>query len=451
MSVEIAIVGAGFSGSLLALQILRTDVDARVHLIEKASTFGRGLAYGAAGPEHLLNVRAANMSAFPDAPSHFFEWLQRTAPADSAPAFVSRTLFGTYLQALLAATVQTRQGAGRLFTICDEAIDVAAAGARLRVRLALGSDLEVDAVVLATGNLPPHDLACFADADPVRYVSDPWQTDAFSGWSNNEDVLLVGSGLTAVDMLLRLRSRGNTGRITAVSRHGLTPHRHAGGTPTMEPLTVPSTPRLSALVRFVRQEAASRSWHEVIDGLRPSVQRLWCEATLEERRRFLRHLRPWWDIHRHRLAPSVANLVDLMVKRGDLSVVAGRIEAADVRSDGIDVTWRPRGTHQARYLHVGRVVNCTGPAGDLGRVCSPLLRSLLVRGMARPDACGLGLDVDADCHLIDEAGVAQPRLLAVGPMSRGAFWEIVAVPDIRIQALRTAADLSGLSRSFRGD
>lgn len=443
--IDIAVVGAGFSGSLLALQILRTDIDARVHLIEQSNTFGRGLAYGAADPGHLLNVRAANMSAFPDAPGHFTDWLRSSAPeGGEAPAFVSRQLFGAYLQALLVGVVQSGRGAGRLVAVADEAVGANFDGERPRLRLALGREIEVDYVVLATGNLPPHDPPCFVGADPSRYISDPWRSGSFAEWGADDAVLLLGTGLTAVDMVLRLRSLGHAGPVKALSRRGLRPHRHVNFAPAMAPLPVPSRPALSALVRHVRIQAAERGWHDAIDGLRPHIQRLWCEAGLAERRRFLRHLRPWWDVHRHRIAPSVADTIDEATRRGDLAFLAGRIQDVDFEKGGFAVAWQPRGVRATSTMRVQRVVNCTGPAGDLGKAQSPLLQDVLRRGLARRDACGLGIEVDPDCHVVDADGRPEPRLLAIGPMSRGAFWEITAVPDIRVQAARLAGHLGRL-------
>ena len=441
---DVAIVGAGFSGSLLALQILRSSTACRVFLIEKSSRFGRGLAYSAADPEHLLNVRAANMSAYPDDPNHFVDWLSASGAGDAAPSFVSRHLYGSYLQTLLGAAVQTEQGAGRLIAVGDEAVSLSFDDARPRLRLALGRDLHADHVVLATGNLPPHDLPALIGADPSIYVSDPWADDALADLGPDDEVLLVGTGLTATDMVLRLRSHGHVGSIRAISRRGLRPHRHENPSPSMRAWHVPYRPSLTKLLGLVRDASRTMGWREAIDGLRPSVQRLWRDASLAERRRFLRHLRPWWDIHRHRIAPEVASVVDQFVAEGRLAFLAGRIEDVRVGSKGAIVTWVPRGANGRRELQVQRIVNCTGPAGDLTKCRSPLLRDLLARGYARPDACELGLDVDEHCRLLNGNGEPKDHLLAVGPLSRGSFWEITSVPDIRVQAVQVARYLTGI-------
>jgi uncharacterized NAD(P)/FAD-binding protein YdhS len=440
---DIAIVGAGFSGLLVALQLLRKTTAARIFLIERASEFGRGLAYGAADPGHLLNVRASNMSAFPEEPEHFLQWLRLCAPPGAEQrGFVSRQLFGTYLQALLRASVEREGATGRLYILPDEAVALVDTGPRLGVRLALGHTIDVDHVILATGNLPPHDPptmdAALAASD--AYIGDPWSLASFSTLRPNDDVLLLGTGLTAVDIVMRLIARGHRGRITALSRRGLTPHRHEDLGPPPSPFAVPSRPSVTELLRLVRSRARQEGWRSAVDGLRPNAQRLWREASADERQRFLRHLRPWWDIHRHRLAPSVAATLDLLQASGQVSFVQGWIKRFEAVDNGIEVTWTTRGT--TKRMMVGRVVNCTGPAGDLQKTGSPFLADLLAKGLARPDACRLGLDVDADCHVIGADGVANPNLLALGPMSRGAFWEITAVPDIRVQALLLAERLA---------
>lgn len=440
---EIAVVGSGFSGLLATLQLLRRTTMTRVFLVERASDFGRGLAYGSADPGHLLNIRASNMSAFPEDPSHFLDWLKICGPKGAdQQAFASRQLFGTYLQTLLRASVEKDGATGRLVLVPDEAVALEDAAGRLALRLALGNKIEIDQVVLATGNLPPHDPRMM-DADVVAsafYIRDPWAPDTFATLRPTDDVLLLGTGLTAIDMIMRLAESGHRGRITALSRRGLRPHQHEELGPPPAPFEVPSRPSLTALVRLVRERARQDSWRHVVDGLRPSAQRLWREASSAERRRFLRHLRPWWDIHRHRLAPAVAATVDALRASGQVNFVKGRPQRYSLEDAGATLTYSTR--DGIRSLTAARVINCTGPAGNLEKTRSPLLAQLLEQGLARPDGCRLGLDIDADCHVIGTDGTANPRLLAVGPMSRGAFWEITAVPDIRVQAKLLAERLA---------
>lgn len=443
---RIAIVGAGFSGLLLAIHLLRRDKATSIILIERANQFGRGLAYGTGDPRHLLNVRAGNMSAFPEDPDHFVKWLALNASDHSRPlAFAPRYLYGTYLQTLLRTALATEAGAGRLIVMPDEAVALVERPEGLGLRMAIGRVLDVDHVVLATGNLPPHDPPGLEPAliATDHYVADPWRADAFATIAPSDRVLLVGTGLTAVDVMLGLDRRGHHGPLLAISRRGLRPRAHAERGPTPARYDVPSRPPLSQLVRSVRREANRHGdWRAAADGLRPHIQRLWREASPAERGRFLRHARPWWDVHRHRLAPPVDAMLRSLEETGRVSIVAAKIIRASLDAGGVTVAMRRRGYREAACLPFDRVVNCTGPVGDVRKARSPLLFDLLKRGVARPDSQGLGIEVDADCRVVAADGHPSPLISAIGPMSRGAFWEVTAVPDIRVQAGVVASRLA---------
>ena len=131
-----------------------------------------------------------------------------------------------------------------------------------------------------------------------------------------------------------------------------------------------------------------------------------------------------------------------MQARGQLQVVAGKPSAFVDAGGSVALAWRPRGATADIELPIRRVINCTGPLGQLADATDPLLQGLLADGLARADPTGLGLDVDSESRLIGADGVANPRLFALGPLTRGAFWEIVAVPDIRQQVWRVARALA---------
>lgn len=437
---EVAIIGAGFAGSLQAINLLRHG-GPRAVLIDRAVTPGLGLAYGAAHPAHVLNVRAANMSALPDDPGHFVRWLEERGVAEAATAFVPRLTYGEYLRELLDHACAA--AGDRLRVIRGDVIDVAG-GPRTKVRLADGRSLAVDAAVLAVGNLPPHDPPGVpAEGLPEDgYKGDPWARGVTAGLGADDTVLLVGTGLTMVDVALKLETEGFGGRIVALSRRGLLPRRHGGAAHAGDRLRERPVLGVSELLKLVRERGRAVGWRDAVDELRPFTQAMWANAHEAERARFLRHLRPWWDVHRHRLAPAIADRLAAMRDRGQLSVVAGKTVALCGTSDGIAVSWRPRGSATVRALDTRRVVNCTGPQGDLGRSTDPLLRRLVERGSIRPDAARLGIDVDGDARTVAADGRANDWLFALGPMTRGAFWEIVAVPDIRVQTWNLARRLS---------
>jgi uncharacterized NAD(P)/FAD-binding protein YdhS len=459
----IAVIGGGFSGLMCAIHLLlksRKD-GPRIYLIEQNRAFGLGAAYATDSGRHLLNTRAANMSVFPEHPDHFLEWLRGrpdTALLDGA-SFVTRRTYGRYLQSLLREIACSGQAAGRLYLVADTATAVKPLGGRYAVRLDVGKDLLVDAVVLATGNPAPYPPAVASTAffDSPRYIADPWKPEAFNLVEPDETVLMLGTGLTMVDVALLLRSKGHCGPLLALSRRGKLPldHAAAGAPPNIFIPALP--PRLSHALHAVRavvREVRTRggTWQQVMDALRPVVSRYWQGLPLETRRRFLRHLRPWWDIHRHRMAPEVARRVGALLREGNLIICRGRVLGASLEetAEGYPASarWRPVGDTLVYRVGVHHIVNCMGPGGDPARSRSPLFQSLLASGLARPDVLALGIDVDRGGRLIARDGVVSPRLFALGPPTRGIFWESTAVPDIRQYAAAVAGSvLTALAKS----
>jgi uncharacterized NAD(P)/FAD-binding protein YdhS len=452
----VAIVGAGFSGSMLALHLLEAGPpDLRITLIERSAGFGPGLAFGTHNPHHLLNVRVGNMSAFPDRPRHLEHWLATHARAESAnpAAFISRGTYGRYLASLLRNAVRGLDGARRLILVHDEAVDLQRSQDGVRLTLAMGRRLELDVVVLAVGNSPPPPPPGVAlETVPTAvYAPDPWAKDALADLDNAAPVLLIGTGLTMVDIAVALDAHGHHGRILALSRRGLTPRTHSGFAMVPRTTMVIGDVALSGRARQLRRRAAVVGWRAAIDELRPATQAIWREADLTQRRRFLRHLRPWWDVHRHRMAPAVADRIAAMRRDGRLATAAGRIVRVEPDGLGASVIWRPRGAGHEETFRVGRIINCTGLGGDPARASNPLIRGLIERGEARADALALGLEVDEDCQVVDASGHADARLRAIGPITRGSFWESIAVPDIRNQIADLADHLGAQFRAAMSD
>lgn len=428
---HVVIVGGGFSGTLQAINLLRHG-DVRVTLIERSAVPGRGLAYGAAHPSHLLNVHAGNMSAFPDDAGHFARWLHGRGVADAASTYAPRLTYGAYIGELLDTALEGN--AGRFAILRDDVEDVIThdGGARVRMR---STTIDADVAVLAIGNLPPHTPVAISPNQLAdgRYVADPWDPSALDGLTTEDTVLALGTGLTMIDIVLALDSRGFAGRIVALSRRGLVPRVHAPSPPLDEPLCERPRHTGSQLVRAVRKRARTIGWRRAVDELRPFTQDMWAAADPAARERFLRHLRPWWDVHRHRLAPEIDGRLAALQMTGQLVIHAGKLCQIEERGDVAIASWRPRGGDPSRNLPIQRIINCTGPLGDVSRTAEPLLRRLSARGTIRADSACLGIDVNPSAQTIDAEGNANPWLAAVGPMTRGAFWEIIAVPDIRFQ------------------
>ena len=443
----IAIVGAGFSGTLLTLHLLRRCCPTtRIHLIERNRQFGPGAAYSTGNPSHLLNVPAGKMSAFRDRPSDFVDWLaaQDAAALGGDPigpgSFVPRQLFGAYIRNLLLDEMRRPGNAGRLKLSRGDALGLDRTPGGLQLQLDRGRVVEADLAVLAIGNFPPEPPL---GADPEFldgpfYRADPWGADTFTDLDPDAPVLLVGTGLTTVDAVVTLIDQGHRGPIHALSRRGLLPRRHDASAVAPPPQDYALPTRLGALTRALREAsdaalAAGRGWQPVIDQLRPFTQDVWNALSQEDRQRFLRHLRPWWEVHRHRMAPSVAERIDRVRASGQLHIHVGRIARFTPAGERVEVQYRRRRTGDEARLEVARVINCAGPGCDYDRIQHPLVRSLLDAGLVRPDSLRLGLDVTANCALKHADGSISRRLYAIGPVTKAAFWEMTAAPDIRRQ------------------
>lgn len=451
---QVAIIGAGFSGTQLTLELLRRlPRGSTIRLFERSGAFGPGLAYATAHADHLLNVRASNMSAFEDDPSHFLRWLwagEETGPAvpPSGHAFMPRGLYGRYIAETLAVAEAEAAPAVVVERADREVVGIDEQKDGVELHFADGGRCRADLAVIATGNNPPQwpspdDLEAL---EARRLIGDPWDDAQLGRIGVDDDVIILGTGLTAVDVVILLARRGHRGHITALSRRGLMSAVHEMARP-WKPFLVPGEdPRPLAYLQRVRAEvrkaaAEGIGWRSVVDALRPVTQDLWRALPMAERRRFLRHLRPWWEVHRHRMAPQVAEGIARLQAGGQFAVRAGRVRGWAPAPAGLAVTLSPKGGGPAERLTAAYVVNCTGVSVDYRRLSSPLIRDLLDRGLARPDSLGLGLDIDDGFGLVSAEGQASRRLFAMGPPCKGAFWEITAVPDIRKQGRALALSL----------
>lgn len=446
---QVIIVGGGASGVLLACHLLRDPAcDLHVTLIEKRPEVGRGIAYYTANPDHLLNVRAANMSAFPDQPDHFWRWL--CARPDDGPAtwqpcgdpfcFVPRKIYGDYIASLIAPLLSNGERPGRLRIIRGECVSIDQVRSGIAVTLADGPCHRGEIAVLATG----HEASAGASG---CYV-DPWTTPAEAGVALDASVLILGTGLTMVDYLLSLILGGHKGPVVALSRHGLLPRAHRPVQPLpIARADVPFGTGMSTHLRWLRNlidthAAQDGDWRRVVDGVRPFTQQIWQRLSISARRSFLRHARAWWDVHRHRMAPEVESRINAASASGRLTVIAAKLGTIDSSDAGALVRYRRRGASTVETMQVDKIVDCRGIGATPLKIVNPALCSLLERGLARLDPLHIGIDVTSDCAIIDRSGAPSERLFAVGPLTRSAFWEIVAVPDIRNQCKALADRLA---------
>lgn len=459
----IAIVGAGFSGTMTAVHLLRQPFGGplRIILIDRCA-LGRGVAYGTRTDIHLLNVPAAAMSAFPDDPESFLRFARERDPAVIGGSFLPRRLYGEYLTHTLAAAEASAAPGTRLERVVDDVtgLDLDPATQGVVLRLGSGTTLRADRVVLALGNAPPASPPVRTPAfyESARYIADPWAPDALAPVQAGDRLLLIGAGLTMLDVVLELEARGVTAPIQVVSRRGLLPqtHRSPAAAPTREHLppdleTAPATAvgYLRAVRQHVRRLAPlGLDWREVVGALRPVTVDLWRRLDARERASFLRHARVFWEVHRHRAAPAAWERVEALRCAGRVVVRAGRILAYAEHENVVEVTLQPRGGQTVERCSVTRVINCTGPAGDLRGVHDALVPALLDAGLMRADAHRLGIETAPDGALLDADGDPVPGLYYVGPLLRATHWEATAVPELRGHAARVAEQVG---RSLRDD
>ena len=451
----IAIVGAGFSGVATAANLARLPWPrgVRIVLIERSARFARGVAYSTDHPLHLLNVPAGRMGALADDEGHFLRWLRRTDPSITGDAFVPRKRYGDYLEWLLESASSRAAANVEIVRRAGDVVDISLAGTTATLALRDGEPIEVDRVVLALGNLPPRDPIPKGrlNGDP-RYVRDAWAPGALAGLpQTTKPIVLIGSGLTMVDVVLALRDAGHGSGFVAVSRHGQLPHSHRDW-PAKPPVIDPphvledwdgSTRTLLRAIRDASR-AAGRSgldWRDVVNGLRPITPQLWHRMPARERARFIRHLRPFWEAHRHRMSTRVAEQINGLIARRELTVVAGRVAEVTPGDESIAVTVHRRDNSATERYPAGAIVNCTGPDGDFAGSQEPLVAGLRASGALTPDPLGLGMVTDHEGALLDRQGRASSVLFTLGSTRRTDSWESTAVPELRVQADRLSRRL----------
>lgn len=454
--VRIVVVGGGFSGAMTAVNIARlSEEPLHIVVINDLSPVGRGVAYRRRRPEYLLNVAARNMSAFPHLPDHFLQWLRTRSEFESIPeielreSFVPRQIYGDYLRSIVQHHLQSPgevTPASSEF-VAGEAIDVEPREGKCFVRLADGSMLEADRVVLATGNEAPTPLpGAETLTDHPAWVGNPWRKWEDHLPADDASIVILGTGLTAVDVILTLRAKGWLGRIHAVSRHGWFPHAHFRGIeyPAFPPDGVDlATLGLDDLLLLIEEHCAilhARNANPaiIVDKMRSQTQRIWNGFSRDERLRFAKEHAARWNVFRHRIAPDIHSQITSSQLTGQLQVHTGTVAKLKASVDRILVELT-----DGSPLEGDLVINATGPSTKFTGTRSVLLQNLLRRNLIAPDMTDMGISVDPDHTALTGTGERSPWLLALGPMLRGTYWETIAVPELRVQARRVAETLLG--------
>ncbi|MEO9330225.1 FAD/NAD(P)-binding protein [Gordonia aurantiaca] len=450
---RVAVIGAGAAGSLVVLHLARLAADRPASepldiVVVDPLDAVTGPAFGTTDEAHLLNVPASGMSVVPEERFDFVEWCvaEGLTPRDGATYFFApRMQWARYLRARLDAALADAGDRLRLSRIRSTATGVEAARDGVRVDTADGSAVDADRLVLATGLSGVGDDWAPCDLTGVRrYIGDPWQPGALDEvLADDGDVLVVGTGLTMIDVAISLLGSGADRRVEAISRGGRLPRRHADrylGEVVPDISTWGDSLdeiRAAVATHVARAERLLGNWRPGVDGVRYRVAELWRRLNDDDRATFARELAGHWGVHRHRMPPSSGVFVDEARAAGRLAVRSGRVTDVDATTDAITVRiGDDERTYERTYAYV---VNCTGPRTDLRRLGNPVLDSLFAGGLARTDSLGLGLLTD-DGRVLDADGRPGP-IWALGSLRRGELWETTAIPEIREQARDVAKSL----------
>ncbi|BCU79181.1 FAD/NAD(P)-binding protein [Luteolibacter sp. LG18] len=443
----IAIVGGGFSGTLTAIHLAKRLPDTSIILFEESPEVGPGLAYGTGSSDHLLNVRAGGMSAFPERPDHFRIFASQTLGREvEAGEFLPRSIYGTYLRSLLRQALERHP---RLEVRHSSVVDLVADSQhpdRASLVLKDGSTQQVSRVVLATGNRGSAFRASLWSSH-TRAARD---ADAYDGLHPDAPVVVIGTALSMIDAVGELERRGHRGPIHITSRHGLLPHAYAppSNVPVPELDHLPDS-NLRKSVRLFRQaiaahEAAGGNWRDLFAAIRPYTPGLWQELSKRDRKRFLRFISPFWEIHRHQSAPETRALIDRLILSGRLTVHRGALVSVERKGEHWSLEFATRTRHLPnRTLEAARIIDATGPARDIHTLRHPLLVNLLRRGFITTDEHRLGVETLADYRAVQRDGRPTPWLHVVGPMLRARYFEATAVPELRLHTAALAARIAG--------
>jgi len=448
----IAITGGGFSGAALAWHLRRNNVTADIVVIEPRADLGRGLAYATTDPAHRINVPAARMILDVDDAEHFHRWLIDTGylttdPQASLPdgrLFPTRAIFGRYV------AEQVRHLKPAVRHLQAKAVSASATEGGFHVTCDNGETVDAATMVLAICHAPP---AVPSSLRPLhshpRFFSDPWSGSALPSLAPDDRILIVGTGLTMADIVASLERTGHRGEIVAVSRRGLRPQAHTDNLSLFEgDFTTPPVTQAVALSRRIRRTVidAARDglpWQIVLNRVHEQGQPIWQNLSASSRHQFLRHLRPYWDTHRFRIAPQIHETIERRIANGTLDLRAASVRANSATPHTITVALRTRHDTEWKPETFDAVMLATGPAHAVA--ADPLLSSMNTDGLLQADTLGLGIAVDPSGHAINHRNEPNSHLFVAGPLARGTFGELMAISDLSAYAGKIAANIAASS------
>jgi uncharacterized NAD(P)/FAD-binding protein YdhS len=442
---RVAIIGGGAAAATVISELLDRPSAQPLHLdwYTGAGSTARGVAYGTTSDRHLLNVRAASMSMFTGKPRGFLEFAQRGDSSIAGTDFLPRRLYGDYLEAEVKRSLEQAAKAGHDIQVTPFEVDALVPEHEGITVIQGDESRRVDAAILAIGSLPPQPLNGVGDEVLAsgRYIVDPWAFLAnVKPDAAVRDIVIVGMGLTAADVLLELGAQWPHARFTAISRHGKLPEAH-----TLNPSaplddggelfeSMRDAPDMRTWMHLVRETiAGTNDWRTVVDGLRPHLPGLWQELPDAERARFLRHVRWAWERVRHRMPPKAADTLKTLERDGRLQRRQGRLQSVQLDGERLQLNITPRGVGPTTTMSADLVIQTVGLNTDVRRTPHTLIRQLSTNGHVIADPLGMGCIAEPDGRLRHANG-AWRNFFAIGSMLRGTLWETTAIPEIRQQA-----------------
>lgn len=456
--ITVAIIGGGFAGAMNAVHLLSQNKKAvHIILINSKYPLSKGIAYSSYSNKHLLNVAAKNMSAFPDKPNHFISWIKNhdnygaLDQLELPNMYLPRNIYGHYLKDVFDNAIRKKPDNVSIEFIHDEAIDMEIINGEAKISFSVSPPVTASKVVLAMGNQMPRTPKFNNDTFHAskRYYANPWVNEAVSHPGMNGDVIIIGNGLTMVDVVFGLREKNYKGKIYSLSPHGfrILPHRRFE--PYHELVQELKTPyELNTLVKLFRrhiQKLRSRgiAGEAAVDSLRPFTQKIWMALSKTEKERFMFHIRHMWGVARHRLPMDVHLQIQQMILDNSLEIIAGRIHSVEESESAVHVSIMPRNKREVFKIKADRVINCTGPESDITKTNNELIQNMLMRQLIFPDEMSLGINALPDGTILDKKGQPADNLFAIGSLIKGILWESTAVPEVRTQAKNIAEKIIG--------
>ena len=453
---SIAIIGGGFCGAATLIQLVRqSEYPLNIILINKENPLSKGLAYSSFNERHVLNVPAGKMSIFPEEPDHFINWIRskkeyHVFTDDELPdTYIPRVIYGKYLEEIFYDTISKLPDHIKVNIINDEALDIDISDSGSSVKLKNGSEIFADKIVLAVGNFLPDNPKIRDNSfyNSEKYFQNPWSRKAVEGLKDNDSVLIIGTGLTMVDNVISLIDTGFQGKIYSVSTNGYFPLSHKKRKPYTDILEELHPPyEISKLYSLFRKHikivlSKGITGEAVVDAVRPKTQEIWLSLSLDDKIRFMSHIRHLWGVARHRLPKNIFLQMQDLISKGRLEIIGGRLQEIKEISDHVLVTIKEKKSQNIKELIVTRVINCTGPKTDISKIDQPLISSLFKKGFIVPDEMRLGINALPNGTIIQSDNTLSSKLFTTGSLLKGILWESTAVPELRNQAKALAEEL----------